>query len=292
VSLAVVVTSSTSGIGRATAHAFAGEGATVVVHGLNEEGSDEVLAGVREAGGDPRFFPGDLRFAETCEGLINFAVAELGHIDVLVNNAGANFFLGALDADLAGWDDCLNLNLRAPWLCTKRAAPHMPRGSAIVNVASVHAFATVPNGFPYNVAKAGVVALTRVLALELAPAGIRVNAVSPGFVETPITGAWFRSLPDPEVERARMVSRHPVGRMGRPEDIARAIRFLALEAEASFVTGGRPRGSAGRSGLNGRTRALRATFTVELRRRSRAVRTWNTPSAVCYPVWPGLPTSR
>jgi NAD(P)-dependent dehydrogenase (short-subunit alcohol dehydrogenase family) len=64
-----------------------------------------------------------------------------------------------------------------------------------------------------------------------------VNAVSPGFVETPITGAWFRSLPDPEVERARMVSRHPVGRMGRPEDIARAIRFLALEAEASFVTG-------------------------------------------------------
>jgi NAD(P)-dependent dehydrogenase (short-subunit alcohol dehydrogenase family) len=237
VSLAVVVTGSTSGIGRATARAFAADGAAVVVHGLDEQGSDDARAEVTAAGGDPRFFQGDLRSAEVCEALIDFAVAELGRIDVLVNNAGANYFLGALAADLAGWQDCLDLNLRAPWLCARRAAPHMPRGSAIVNVASVHAFATVANGFPYNVAKAGVVALTRVLALELAPAGIRVNAVSPGFVETPITDRWFASLDDPEAERARIAASHPVGRIGRPEDIARAIRFLALEGESSFVAG-------------------------------------------------------
>jgi NAD(P)-dependent dehydrogenase (short-subunit alcohol dehydrogenase family) len=237
VSLAVVVTGSTSGIGRATARAFAADGATVVVHGLDEQGSDDARAEVTAAGGDPRFFQGDLRSPEICEELIDFAVAELGHIDVLVNNAGANYFLGALAADLAGWQDCLDLNLRAPWLCAKRAVPHMPRGSAIVNVASVHAFATVANGFPYNVAKAGVVALTRVLALELAPAGVRVNAVSPGFVETPITDRWFASLDDPEAERARIAASHPVGRIGRPDDIARAIRFLALEGESSFVAG-------------------------------------------------------
>jgi NAD(P)-dependent dehydrogenase (short-subunit alcohol dehydrogenase family) len=232
-----VVTGSTSGIGRAVAQAFAGDGSAVVVHGLDATGSDEVLAEVRAAGGEPRFYPGDLRFPETCEGLIDFAVAELGRIDVLVNNAGANFFLGSLDADLTGWQDCLDLNLRAPWLCAKRAAAHMPRGSAIVNVASVHAFATIPGGFPYNVAKAGVVALTRVLALELAPVGIRVNAVSPGYIETPINEAYFASFPDPDAERARTAALHPVGRMGRPEDVARAIRFLALEAESSFVAG-------------------------------------------------------
>lgn len=233
----VVVTGSTSGIGRATAHAFAADGSTVVVHGLDGEGSEEVVAEVLAAGGEARFFPGDLRLPETCEGLIDFAVAELGRIDVLVNNAGANFFLGALAADLAGWQDCLDLNLRAPWLCAKRAASHMPRGSSIVNVASVHAFATIPGGFPYNVAKAGIVALTRVLALELAPGGIRVNAVSPGYIATPINEKYFASFPDPEAERARVAKLHPVGRMGRPEDVARAIRFLALDAESSFVAG-------------------------------------------------------
>jgi NAD(P)-dependent dehydrogenase (short-subunit alcohol dehydrogenase family) len=235
--LVVVVTGSTSGIGRATAHAFAADGSAIVVHGLDGEGSQEAVAEVLEAGGEARFFPGDLRFPETCDGLIDFAVAEFGRVDVLVNNAGANFFLGALASDLEGWQSCLDLNLRAPWLCAKRAAPHMPRGSSIVNVASVHAFATIAGGFPYNVAKSGVVALTRVLALELAPAGIRVNAVSPGFVETPINERYFASFPDPEAERARMAALHPVGRMGRPEDIARAIRFLAQEGESSFVTG-------------------------------------------------------
>jgi NAD(P)-dependent dehydrogenase (short-subunit alcohol dehydrogenase family) len=228
--VAVVVTGSTSGIGRATARAFAADGAAVVVHGLDATGAELMLEEVREAGGEPRFFPGDLRSPDTCEGLIDFAVAELGRVDVLVNNAGANFFIGAVATDLAGWQDCFDLNLRAPWLCAKRAVPHMPRGSAIVNVASFHALATTPGAFPYNVAKAGLVGLTQVLALELASAGIRVNAVAPGYIDTPIN--------EPEAaERARIAALHPLGRIGRADEVARAIRFLALEEESGFVLG-------------------------------------------------------
>ena len=227
---AVVVTGSTSGIGRATARAFAADRAAVVVHGLDRTGADLVLEEVRDAGGEPRFFAGDLRDPETCARLIDFAVAELGRVDVLVNNAGANFFSGALATDLAGWQDCLDLNLRAHWLCAKRAVPHMPRGSAIVNVASFHAFTTTPGAFPYNVAKAGLVGLTRGLALELAPVGIRVNAVAPGYIDTPINEA-------DAAEHARIAALHPMGRIGRPEEVARAIRFLAFEEESGFVVG-------------------------------------------------------
>jgi NAD(P)-dependent dehydrogenase (short-subunit alcohol dehydrogenase family) len=162
---------------------------------------------------------------------------------VLVNNAGANVFGGVLDTDVATWNRCLDLDLRAVWLCS-RAAARVMDGGAIVNVASNHAFATLPGVFPYNVAKAAVLALTQSLAIELAP--IRVNAVCPGYIDTPINDAYFDGFADPAAERARVEELHPLRRIGRPQEVARAIRFLAHDG---FTTGTTLTIDGGRSAL-------------------------------------------
>lgn len=222
----VLVTGATRGIGKATADLFAAHGATVIRHGLDD--------------GD---IAADLAREAAAERVVRFAVERAGRLDVLVNNAGANVFGGVLDTDVATWNRCLDLDLRAVWLCSKAAARVMD-GGAIVNVASNHAFATLPGVFPYNVAKAGVLALTQSLAVELAP--IRVNAVCPGYIDTPINDTYFGGFADPAAERARVEALHPLGRIGRPEEVAEAIRYLAT---AGFTTGTTLTVDGGRSAL-------------------------------------------
>jgi len=235
----VVVTGSTSGIGVGIARRFALDGDRVVVHGRSVERGEAVVDDLRAQapGADVRLFLGDLTDPAIPERLITFARQVTGSVDVLVNNAGTNVFTGVLTSTLGDWEHAIALDLRAAWLCAKAAAPLMPRGSAIVNIGSNHAWSTLPGSFPYNVAKAGLVALTQSLAMELAPLGIRANLVAPGYVDTPLGDAWFDQFPDPEAERARVRGLQPVGRMGTPDDVARAVRYLASAEESGFVTG-------------------------------------------------------
>ena len=243
----VIVTGGTRGIGAATVELFARGGAHVIGHGQDD--GAELVAGVRAAGGRVDILTGDLRDPAEGRRLTDFALRHTGRIDVLVNNAGANVFAGAVAAGLDEWNDCLDLDLRAVWLVSRAAAEHLGRPGAIVNVASNHAHSTMPGIFPYNVAKAGVLALTQSLALELADRGVRVNAVCPGYIDTPINDAYFAGFDDPAAERARVEALHPLHRIGRPEDVARAIRFLADEEESGFMTGTSLTVDGGRSAL-------------------------------------------
>ena len=165
------------------------------------------------------------------------AVARYGRIDVLVNNAGINVFTDPLEASEADWDRCFDLDLKSVWTCSKHAARVMRAGDggSIVNVGSIHAFQTSSGSFPYAAAKAGVVGLTRVLALDFAPYNIRVNALCPGWTDT----APVRTRLDEDTEAGRrrraIIARHPLGRIGTPAEMAAAAAFLASE-DASFMT--------------------------------------------------------
>ena len=233
----VVITGSTSGIGKGIAEFFAAQGAHVMVHGLEQAVGHSLVNAFQSRGSKAAYILSDISQPEGCEALINEAVKHFDKLDVLINNAGRNIFTGIEKTRLEDWQLAIDTDLRSAWLCSKAAIPYMPRGSAMINIASNHAFYTMPGCFPYNVAKAGVLALTQSLALELAPKGIRANAICPGYIDTPICDAYFATFPEPTVERQRVERLHPLARIGTPEDIARAARFLALEKEPGFMTG-------------------------------------------------------
>ncbi|XVH33106.1 SDR family NAD(P)-dependent oxidoreductase (plasmid) [Haloferacaceae archaeon DSL9] len=228
-----IVTGSTRGIGAGIARRFAAEGANVVVSGRSETAGEAVAGEICTSAmdGDATFVRADMREPDDIEDLIGAAAIEYGNIDILVNNAAVQTETTAKDATIDDWDFVLETDFRAYWLTAKHAIEHMPAGGSIINVSSNHAFVTVPGIFPYNAVKAGINGMTRALAVELGPIGVRVNTINPGWVEVERTREELENGRYDAVERL-----HPLGRIGQPGDVAAAAAFLASD-DASFVTG-------------------------------------------------------
>lgn len=232
----VIVTGGAQGIGMATSLAFAREGAHVVIADIDKEAGKELLEKVQAEGGRCIFVQTDVGREEDIRAMVDEAVSQFGGVDILINNAGIGVGGTVYDRPKEAWDRVIAVNLTGPYLCTKYAAPHMRKrgGGSIINIASTRALMSEPNTEPYSASKGGIVALTHSLAISLGPDGIRVNAISPGWIET---SAYKKRSQRRDVHLSEADHKqHPVGRVGRPEDIAAACLYLAGD-EAGFITG-------------------------------------------------------
>jgi NAD(P)-dependent dehydrogenase (short-subunit alcohol dehydrogenase family) len=231
-----LVTGGSSGIGRATAVAFAREGAQVVVADIVADGGNRTVDLIREAGGEARFIQTDVSQDEQVSKLIGATVDVFGRLDCAFNNAGIEQPIAHIP-DITGpqWHRVLAVDLTGVWLCMKYEIPQMLKqgGGSIVNTSSIMGLVATPGMAAYNAAKGGVAQLTRSGALEYAKANIRVNAVAPGFILTPMVE---RNLAANSRQRKAADAVQPMGRMGQPEEIAEAVIWLSSDA-ASFVTG-------------------------------------------------------
>jgi NAD(P)-dependent dehydrogenase (short-subunit alcohol dehydrogenase family) len=242
-----VVTGGGQGIGEAIARLFAAHGANVFIGEINVETGHAVADAIVAAGGRAVFVATDVTDKAQVARLAERVITDAGGIDILVNNAGANVFFEPLDMPEDAWKRCMDLDLEAAWTCSRAVLPAMlsQGAGAIVNIASAHSFKIIPHCFPYPVAKHALVGLTRALAIEYAARGIRVNAIAPGYIDTPIAEAYWATFPDPAAERARAEAIHPPKRIGRPEEVAHTALFLAsdeapfINAETIVIDGGR-----------------------------------------------------
>ena len=249
-----IVTGAAQGIGAACARAFAEEGARVVVSDVNEVGGSAVVKSIAAAGGYALFRHADVGDRSACEALIEHAVTHFGRLDVLVNNAGIVHAAEFLDLTEEDFDRVLRVNLKGAFLCAQAAARQMTRQPArangergvIVNMSSVNAVLAIPNQVPYTVSKGGINQLTKVMALALAPHGIRSVAIGPGSIATEMLKTAVMTN---EAARQRILSRTPLKRLGEPEEIARLAVFLASD-DASYLTGTTVYADGGRLGLN------------------------------------------
>ena len=230
-----IVTGGTSGIGRETALLFAEAGAKVVVAGRRDTEGKEVVDEIRKGGGDAIFVKTDVCKAGDIQALVQKTVEKYGRLDTAFNNAGVEGnWTPLVDMAEEDWDRVIDTNLKGVWLCLKYEIPQMLKngGGTIVNMASVAGLMGTPGAAHYGASKHGVNSLTRTAALEYAQKKIRVNAVCPAVIETPMGDRLFGS---PEV-RPHAIAMHPIGRFGTPREIAEAVLWLASE-KSSFMTG-------------------------------------------------------
>jgi NAD(P)-dependent dehydrogenase (short-subunit alcohol dehydrogenase family) len=232
-----IVTGASSGIGRATALAFASAGATVVLADVDRPDGHSVAAAIEEAGGTSMFVPTDIADDDQVRRLVDATIGEYGRLDVAFNNAGIEGESAeTADCTIENWSRTIAVDLTGTFLCMRHQIPRMlmgDGGGSIINCASVAGLVGFQGIPAYTAAKHGVVGLTRTAALEYATRGIRVNAVCPGVIDTPMVDRFTHE--DAEAER-QLTAMEPVGRLGTPEEVAALVLFLATDA-ASFVTG-------------------------------------------------------
>ena len=241
-----IVTGAGQGIGAAAARRMASEGAKVIVSDVNDETGEAVAQSIRDADGDATYVHADVSDVEDVKALMAAAKDAYGRLDVLHNNAGVhetNFTSDqarSFELPEEIWDKVIGINLKGVWMCSKYAAPLLAEGGGgvIVNAASIGGLVGYPMGAAYGPSKAGVVQLTRVMALELAPQGTRVNCYAPGNVDTPMVSRYYDTAPPGEQEmiKQQLLGTHLIPRLGEPDEVARLVVFLASD-ESSMMTG-------------------------------------------------------
>lgn len=232
-----IITGSARGLGQTLAEGLARQGARVVVCDLNKEGAEAAAERIRAAEGQAISTFVDVTDAESCEALVRFAVDQYGRVDVLVNNAGIDIVEPAGQVSEEGWSRVLDVDLKGVLNASQSVIRQMSKqggGGSIINISSIAGVVAIPGLTSYSAAKGGVILLTRVMALELAPQNIRVNAIAPGYLENIMTGLTDEHA-KPETEN-RIKTRTPMGRRARLSELVGPVVFLASDA-ASYVTG-------------------------------------------------------
>ena len=244
-----IVTGVSSGIGASIAEKLAQAGSDVAGCGLEattSEGAKHFVATVESHGRRAMYQSLDIADADASRSVVNWAAAQLGGLDIVVSNAGRNFFKGVEKAMDTDWEANMNLNLAAHWRVAQAAKPYLDQSRApvIIIITSNHSLYTIPNSFPYNVAKAGLVAMVQSMAIEWGP-HLRAVGVAPGFIDTPLADGWFNEFPDPAAKRKQIEDLHPVGRLGTPQDVGVLCAFLCsplagnISGNTILIDGGR-----------------------------------------------------
>ena len=233
-----IITGAATGIGRATALLFAGEGASVVIADVNEDDAQRTVANIEDEGGSARFVQADVSEAEDVQALMERAAEEMGGIDVIVNNAGAQRSGAVTEFEESEWDLLMRVNPRSCFLGAKYGVPHLRErgGGSIVNVSSLAGLKGGPGMTAYSASKGAIIAFTRALAEELAPDNIRANSVCPGWIDTPFNEPAIEFMGGRAQQEDMVQQTVPLKRQGTPEEIAPGILYLASDA-SSYVTG-------------------------------------------------------
>lgn len=238
-SLHVIITGGGSGIGAATARLAAAQGAAVTVTDISAPAASTVAEEIRAAGGRAEAIAVDISQEEQVQGMFSHAAEQLGPVHGIVNNAGIIVTKALEETSLQEWQRCMEVNAQGTFLGCKHAVRHFLEhgiAGAIVNTASISAVVGQPGQAAYAASKGAIVQLTRQIAVEQAPRGIRCNSVGPGSVHSAILDSFLQSQDDPTLAAKRLADTHPVRRLGEPEEIAAALCFL-LSPAASFITG-------------------------------------------------------
>jgi NAD(P)-dependent dehydrogenase (short-subunit alcohol dehydrogenase family) len=232
-----VITGAGSGIGRACAKEFAREGARVVIADINSAGASQTLREIAAAGGAATAVETDVADAASVQRLVERTLREYSRVDVLLNNAAIQVNKTVEDTTVEEWNREIAVNLGGVFLCSKFFLPHLRRTQgAIINMASVNGFFVEPRCAGYCATKAALIGLTKAMAIDHGNEGIRVNSICPGYIDAGLAWGYFEAQADPAAARAAAGKLHALGRIGRPEEVARVAVFLASD-EASFMTG-------------------------------------------------------